>query len=173
MKKALIYNMPQSLRDFLTSIALDHDFEIIEVDNSYLSTRVEDILSKKDPVENSEEEVDINFLLLDGFDNEALSALLETMKENRIYIPNKCVSTPNNLGWPLKKLLLENKEENEIMSAYRNLSILQRQAIGYLKENENSALEEAVIDVDAYIKKRDLKTAELIELADRLRCLLK
>lgn len=173
MAKVLAYNMPDEIVGFLKTLSKEHDFKIILTDDSYLSTKIEDILAGKRKEKTKEEGVDINFLMLDGFDNEALNKLLLDMKKNKVYIPNKCVSTPHNLGWTLKKLLLENKEEHETMSIYKGLSFLRAEAMEYLAKNEDKKMQESVDTITEYMQKREFDKDELMEFYKELEALLR
>lgn len=74
-RSILIYNMPENIKEFLKIESEKHDFEIIECDDSDLCTKISVLLKEEDGeiIECAEEGVDINFLMINKFNNQILN----------------------------------------------------------------------------------------------------
>lgn len=173
-RSILIYNMPENIKEFLKIESEKHDFEIIECDDSDLCTKISVLLKEEDgeKIECAEEGVDINFLMINKFNNQILNRFLKDMQRENVYIPNKCVTTEHNINWPLKQLLLENKEEHEVMMIYKELAALRSQAIQLYKENDDDKLYETITEVTEYMQPKEFEKDELIRRFNHLKSVI-
>ncbi len=166
--------MPEEIKEFLERESNKHDFSIIECDNSDLCTTVGVLLGEEsgEKLDCQEEGVDINFLMINKFNNQILHRFLKDMQKENIYIPNKCVSTEHNVNWPLKKLLLENKEEHEVMSIYKELASLRTEAIKLYKNNDDEELYNTISEVTEYMQPKEFEKEELIRRYNHLKTVI-
>ena len=90
-RSILIYNMPEDIKEFLKIESEKHDFEIIECDDNDLSTKISVLLKEEDgeQIQSDEEGVDINFLMINKFNNQILHRFIKDMQREDIYIPNR------------------------------------------------------------------------------------
>lgn len=173
-RSILIYNMPENIKEFLKIESEKHDFEIIECDDSDLCTKIAVLLKEEDgeKIDCTEEGVDINFLMINKFNNQILNRFLKDMQRENVYIPNKCVTTEHNINWSLKQLLLENKEEHEVMMIYKELAALRSQAIQLYKENDDDELYETITEVTEYMQPKEFEKDELIRRFNHLKSVI-
>ena len=80
-RSILIYNMPENIKEFLKIESEKHDFEIIECADSDLCTKISVLLKEEDgeKIECAEEGVDINFLMINKFNNQILNRFLKDL----------------------------------------------------------------------------------------------
>lgn len=170
-RKLLVYNMPKESLEKIKSLKEKYDFSVIEAEMDHLGQKIEDLLEEKiveDISNQGLDHIDINFLMIHGFEDSELSALLKDFKEKDLMLPNKCVSTPTNKKWILHELLKENKEEAELMPLLHRLFSLRTFAQGLIENgNTDQRLVDLVEEISAYIKKQELEKDEMIELYNR------
>ncbi len=171
MKKLLVYNMPERELNGLNGLKDKYEYEIIIADMDNLGHKISDIIdgTHGEPVNHERlEHVDINFLMIHGFDKSELGAFVNELNSNDIKLPNKCISTPINLDWVLYDLLLENQEEALLMPIITNLFKL-RTAMTKLHESGNGSkeLEDEINYLNEYIARRDYEYDELREIFNK------
>ena len=173
-RSILIYNMPEDIKEFLKIESEKHDFEIIECDDNDLSTKISVLLKEEDgeQIQSDEEGVDINFLMINKFNNQILHRFIKDMQREDIYIPNKCVTTQHNINWSLKQLMLENKEEHEVMTIYKQLAVLRTQAIQLYKKINDDELYDTINEVTEYMHPKDFDKDELIRRFNHLQSVM-
>lgn len=170
-KKLLVYNMPEESLKKIKSLKEKYDFSVIQAEMDHLGQKIDDLLAEDLVADISNEgldHIDINFLMIHGFENSELSDLLKDFKEKDLMLPNKCVSTPTNREWILHELLKENKEEAELMPLLHRLFSLRTFAQGLIeKGNKDQRVSDLVEEISAYINRQELEKDEMIELYNR------
>ncbi|WP_054251742.1 DUF3783 domain-containing protein [Neofamilia massiliensis] len=170
-RKLLVYNMPKESLEKIKDLKEKYDFKVIEAEIDHLGQKIEDLLAEnlvEDISNEGLDHIDINFLMIHGFEDSELSALLKDFKEKDLKLPNKCVSTPTNKTWILHDLLKENKEEAELMPLLHSLFSLRTFVQGLIENgNEDQRLVDLVEEISAYIKKQELEKNEMIEIYNR------
>lgn len=166
-KKLLVYNMPKDKLDTLEDLSKKYSYEIISVTDNDLGQKVGYLLGEmENKIENPSihESIDINFLMMHNFSDEELNDFLKALKENDLLLPNKCISTETNKTWHLHKLLVENKEESEIMPILHRLYQVRNMAIDLIKKGiDNEELEKGVDSINEILEKGDFNKEELIK----------
>lgn len=159
-KKLLVYNMPKNIVDSLNKFSVKYSFKMLEAKEKDLGRKVEDILDEKieylETIKTDLEHIDINFLMIHNFSDDELNQLLKDMRDAKLLIPNKCISTVTNKNWILHDLLKENKEESELMPILHGLYSVRKAAAELIEAgNKDKNLEIVVDDITAYIEKQN------------------
>lgn len=167
-KKILLYNIEEDKIQTLGSLRDELDFEIVSADDSDLNKNVAYLVGSGPDIEYDNlktHPVDINFMMFHGFDDKELNDLLKGLKENNINTPNKCVSTETNLSWSLFDLLVENKEESELMPIITNIQRIFKAGLGISEENPHDIeLKNQLNKINSYMTQPEFEKDELIKL---------
>ncbi len=64
-------------------------------------------------------ELDLEFILFVNMGQDEIYAFLEIMQEKELAVPYKAGLTANNINWPLRALIAENRREHEFIKLYQ------------------------------------------------------
>lgn len=76
-------------------------------------------VSLEDQPRDSSPGLDLEFILFVNMGQDEIYAFLEVMQKKELAVPYKAGLTANNINWPLRALIAENRREHEFIKLYQ------------------------------------------------------
>lgn len=158
MAEILFYNpVDMDKYDRFKKIAKENDIEIIEVGKEHLDYTIGHLLGiegfseEKKEVRDDDYDLDFDFTLFNGFENEELFDLLDTLRENEASVQHKAGITENNVKWTLRELLKENDREAKTMGLiYKINQLIEKSEILADKYGEDEKITKLIGEIGDY-----------------------
>ena len=144
------------------------DIKIIEVGKDHLDQKIGYLLNIDGYKENenlnevSEDEFNFDFTLYNGFEDQELFNLLDTLREAKASVQHKAGITKNNVKWTLRELLTENDREAKMMGLIHRINALLDKAENLEKEyGKDESLHKLCEEVMEYFNNSSLFELDL------------
>lgn len=137
MAEILFYNpIDMDKYDRFKKIAEEKNIKIVEVGKDHLDDKIGHLLNiegfdeSHTPAKEEDYDLDFDFILFNGFENEELFEFLDVIRENGAGVQHKAGITENNVKWTLRELLMENDREAKTMGLIHKINSLIEKAEG-------------------------------------------
>lgn len=169
MAKILFYNpIDMDKYDRFKKIAAAKDIEIVEVGKDQLDDKIGKLLEIEGfdeshvPVKEEHEDLDFDFILFSGFENQELFDFLDEIRENGAGVQHKAGLTENNVKWTLRELLIENDREAKTMGLIHKINGLIEKAEGLKqKHGEDKKVQRIIDEILAYFNDSSIFEIEI------------
>ena len=169
MAEIIFYNpIDMDKYDRFKKIAKENDIDIIEVGKDHLDYTIGHLLGIEGFSEEKKEgrdddyNLDFDFTLFNGFENEELFDLLDTLRENEASVQHKAGITENNVKWTLRELLIENDREAKTMGLIHKINGLIEKAEGLKqKHGEDKKVQRIIDEILAYFNDSSIFEIEI------------
>lgn len=112
----LLYHTPEGVLRRLTPLLRQQDISVRVIRKELYTVPLEMLLGLKQPdkiLQNPGIELPEPMLVMHGMSSEGVDAVLKLLRENKIRIDLKAVTTPTNLSWTALQMFAELQRERE------------------------------------------------------------
>lgn len=112
----LLYHTPEGILKRLTPLLRQQDISVRVIRKELYTVPLEMLLELKQPdkiLQNPGIELPEPMLVMHGMSSEGVDAVLKLLRENKIRIDLKAVTTPTNLSWTALQMFAELQRERE------------------------------------------------------------
>lgn len=112
----LLYHTPEGILKRLTPLLRQQDISVRVIRKELYTVPLEMLLGLKQPdkiLQNPGIELPEPMLVMHGMSSEGVDAVLKLLRENKIRIDLKAVTTPTNLSWTALQMFAELQRERE------------------------------------------------------------
>lgn len=118
----LLYHTPEGILKRLTPLLRQQDISVRVIRKELYTVPLEMLLGLKQPdkiLQNPGIELPEPMLVMHGMSSEGVDAVLKLLRENKIRIDLKAVTTPTNLSWTALQMFAELQREREAFRKQR------------------------------------------------------
>ena len=118
----LLYHTPEGVLKRLTPLLRQQDISVRVIRKELYTVPLEMLLGLKQPdkiLQNPGIELPEPMLVMHGMSSEGVDAVLKLLRENKIRIDLKAVTTPTNLSWTALQMFAELQREREAFRKQR------------------------------------------------------